>query len=138
MSFKHVCADEIKEFLVCSKARQHRLPFPHSQIHSTHAFELVHIDIWGPYHVQTYNGYRYFLAIVDDYSRTTWTHLLATKCNVVPLIKAFVEMADTQFNAKVKTIRSDNALELGVNKEAITFFVSKGIIHQTSCVATPQ
>ena len=63
---------------------------------------------------------------------------MAVKSNALPLIKAFVEMAYTQFNAKVKTIRSDNALELGLNKEATTFFMAKGIIHQTSCVATPQ
>jgi len=47
-------------------------------------------------------------------------------------------MAHTQFNAKVKTIRSDNALELGLNREAVAHFLPKGIIHQTSCVATPQ
>ena len=127
-----------KQCLICSKARQHRLPFPHSQIHSTHIFELIHIDLWGPYRVQTYNGYRYFLTIVDDYSRTTWTHLLATKSNAIHLIKAFVEMASTQFQAKVKTIRSDNALELGLSKEMTTYFMSKGILHQTSCVGTPQ
>jgi len=33
----------------------------------------------------------------------------------------------------VKTIRSDNALELCLNREATAFFLSKGIIHQTSC-----
>ena len=115
---KDVPRDVIKQCLICSKARQHRLPFPHSQIHSTHAFELVHIDLWGPYRVQTYNGYKYFLTIVDDYSRTTWTHLLATKSNALLLIKAFIEMLFTQFNAKVQTIRSNNALELGLNKDA--------------------
>jgi len=78
------------------------------------------------------------LTIVDDYSRTTWTYLLATKSNALPLIRSFVEMAHTQFNAKVKTIRSDNALELGLNREAVAHFLPKGIIHQTSCVATPQ
>jgi len=35
----------IKQCLICSKARQHRLPFPHSQIHTAHVFELVHIDL---------------------------------------------------------------------------------------------
>ena len=90
-----VSSDVINQCLVCSKARQHRLPFPHSQIHSTHIFELIHIDLWGPYRVQTYNGYKYFLTIVDDYSRTTWTHLLAAKSNAMPLIRAFVEMANT-------------------------------------------
>ena len=104
--------------MVCSKARQHRLPFPHSQIHSTHVFELVHIDLWGLYHVQTYNGYKYFLTIVHNYSRTTRTHLLATKSNVMLLIKAFIEMVLTQFNIKVQTVKLDNALQLGLNKDA--------------------
>jgi len=56
----------------------------------------------------------------------------------MPLIKGFIEMGLTQFHIRIKTIRFDNALELGLNKEAITFFLSKGIIHQTSCVGTPQ
>ena len=46
---KDVSGDVIKQCLICSKARQHRLPFPHSHIHSTHVYELVHIDLWGPY-----------------------------------------------------------------------------------------
>jgi len=75
---------------------------------------------------------------VDDYSRTTWTHLLATKSNAVHLIKAFIEMAFTQFHARVQTIRSDNALELGLSKDIAAYFLSKGIIHQTSCVGTSQ
>jgi len=49
--------DSIKECLICSKARQHRLPFPHSQIHSTQVFDLIHIDLWGPYikHIMVIN-----------------------------------------------------------------------------------
>ena len=35
---------------VCPQAREHRLPFSHSQIHTSIAFELIDIDIWGPYH----------------------------------------------------------------------------------------
>ena len=61
----HTSIDSIKECLICSKARQHRFPFPHSQIHSTQVFKLIHIDLWGPYRVQTYNGYKYFF----NYSR---------------------------------------------------------------------
>lgn len=56
---------------VCPQARQHRLPFPHSQINTNSIFELIHVDIWGPYHTLTHQGYRYFLTIVDDYSRAT-------------------------------------------------------------------
>jgi len=54
---------------------------------------------------------------------------LAAKSNAMPLIRAFVEMASTQFNVKVQTIRLDNALELGLNREAVEYFMSIGIIH---------
>nr|XP_009801078.1 PREDICTED: uncharacterized protein LOC104246882 [Nicotiana sylvestris] len=40
--------------------------------------------------------------------------------------------------SSVKTLRSDNAFELGSSAEAVSFFSSQGIIHQTSCPYTPQ
>ena len=47
-------------------------------------------------------------------------------------------MASTHFNAKVQTISLDNALELDLSKEAIEYLMTKGILHQTSWVGTPQ
>ena len=47
-------------------------------------------------------------------------------------------MTERQFNAKVKIIRSDNAMELGKSETTLNFLRSQGSIHQTSCVATPQ
>ncbi|GJW57228.1 ribonuclease H-like domain-containing protein [Tanacetum coccineum] len=31
--------------------------------------ELVHLDVWGPYKVVSREGFRYFLTVVDDFSR---------------------------------------------------------------------
>jgi len=78
------------------------------------------------------------LTIVDDFSRATWTHLMVTKDEAVSLLKAFTIMVKTQFDKSVKTIRSDNALELSKRYEILEFFASFGITHQTSCVHTPQ
>ena len=96
---------------ICPKARQHRLPFSVSISTSSHAFELVHVDTWGPYHARTHAGHRYFLTVVVDYTRATWTHLMVTKDEAIGLLKAFVKMAQTQFSATVKVCRTDNALE---------------------------
>ncbi len=43
-------------------------------------------------------------------------------------------MIETQFNTKIKALRSDNGLEFLMSD----FFSSKGVIHQTSYVKTPQ
>jgi len=87
---------------VCPKAKQHRLLFPTRKSVSHSAFELIHVDTWGPYHTKTHIGHRYFLTIVDDYTRATWTHLMITKDEAMSLIKSFVVMAKTQFGAVVK------------------------------------
>ncbi|KAH0637483.1 hypothetical protein KY289_037398 [Solanum tuberosum] len=123
---------------VCPQARQSRLPFPISQISTKSKFELIHVDTWGPYKVPTYNHYKYFLTIVDDFTRGTWTFLLATKSNALTVLQSFILMVARQFDAKIKMVRSDNAMELGSSESGSQFFASQGIIHQTSCVATPQ
>jgi len=56
---------------ICPRAKQHRLPFPSSSISSTKPFDLIHVDTWGPYPTKTVNGQRYFLTLVDDYTRST-------------------------------------------------------------------
>jgi len=57
------------------------------------------------------HGHHYFLTIIDDYSRYTWTHLMHTKAETRKIITDFIAYVETQFDSKVKTIRSDNGAE---------------------------
>lgn len=122
---------------ICPIARQTRMPFPESTSITTKIFELLHVDFWGPCHIPTHDGYHYFLTMVDDYSRSTWTQLLRCKSNALQTIKAFVSLIENQFQTKLKDIRSDNGLEF-TSSEAVQFFQTKGIIHQKTCPYTPQ
>jgi hypothetical protein len=70
---------------VCPSAKQKRLPFSNNNNLSSCPFDLVHVDIWGPYHVSTIEGYKYFLTFVDDCSRTTWLYLMKLKYEARPL-----------------------------------------------------
>lgn len=56
---------------LCPMVKQSRLSFLDSEYRSTKAFELVHMDFWGPYRVPTHNRRHYFLTVVDDYSTAT-------------------------------------------------------------------
>ncbi|GJT00228.1 retrovirus-related pol polyprotein from transposon TNT 1-94 [Tanacetum coccineum] len=40
---------------------------------------LLHMDLCGPMHVESINGKKYILVIVDDYSRFTWVKFLRLK-----------------------------------------------------------
>jgi len=122
---------------VCHHAKQHREPFPARSSCTSHIFEIIHVDLWGPYPHSTYNGYKYFLTIVDDYSRATLTHLLATKSNAFPIFKSFVAFVHTHFHTSIQVVRFDNGLEF-CDTSAIAFYASLGIKHQTSCTGTPQ
>ena len=97
----------------------------------------MHVDIWGPYPHSTCNGSRMFLTIVDDHSRATLVHLLAHKGNAFPLLKAFILFVENQHDASVKILIIDNGMEFK-EASALAFYKSKGILHQTSCVDTPQ
>ena len=108
--------------------------FPFDNKRAVHSFDLVHMDVWGPFSIPTTVGHRYFLTIVDDASKATWVFLMKVKFEVRPLIISFYNMVNTQFQTPIKSIRTDNALEFNM----IYFYTSKGIIHQQSCVYTPQ
>ena len=64
---------------VCPLAKQKRLPFHSSVSSSSCCFDLIHVDIWGPYSTHSLNSSKYFLTLVDDYSRCTWVFLMKKK-----------------------------------------------------------
>lgn len=57
--------------LTCPMGKFTKQPFPISNSHAFDIFQLIHMDIWGPYKVCTRGKYRYFLTIVDDCFRHT-------------------------------------------------------------------
>ncbi|KAK9049228.1 hypothetical protein SSX86_031804, partial [Deinandra increscens subsp. villosa] len=121
----------------CHRAKQHRDPFPLSDHHSKSLGELIHLDVWGPFKVASREGFRYFLTVVDDYSRAVWIFLMKSKSEVFTHIQTFVALIKTQFDKLVKVFRSDNGTEF-VNTQMNNFCKANGIIHQTTCVYTPQ
>lgn len=119
---------------VCPLAKHKRLPFPSSTTTTTRIFDIIHVDVWGPFATPTLKGQKYFLTIVDDFSRNTWVILMKSKSEVPNLLKYFFKMVDTQFSLQVKCIRTDNGQEFSMD----SFLNSVGILHQRSCVETPQ
>lgn len=117
---------------ICPLAKQKHLPFDSQNNMCNAAFDLLHIDTWGPFSVSSVEGYRYFLTIVNDHTRVTWIYLLRTKDEVIKVFPEFINFVETQYKTKVKGVRSNNA------KELVELFKSKGIMSYHSCHETPQ
>ncbi|KAL2230371.1 UNVERIFIED_CONTAM: Retrovirus-related Pol polyprotein from transposon RE1 [Sesamum indicum] len=122
---------------ICPKAKQSRTSFEPSNAHAASPFALVHLDLWGPYKTPNISGCHYVLTILDDYSRSLWTYLIKHKDQVSSILLTFSSMVETQFGTKIKVLRSDNGSEF-VNLECQKLCQNLGILHQTSCVYTPQ
>ena len=113
------------------------LPFNISTISTISPFQLIDLDIWGPYKVANVCGAHYFLTIVDDFTRTTWTELLQNKTQVGSAIIHFSHMITTQFHASITMVRSDNGTEF-INSACLQFSSDKGVVHQKFIVGSPQ
>lgn len=119
---------------VCHLAKQKRVSFPVSITRSDSIFDLIHCDVWGPYSQPSLQGHQYFLTIVDDHSRVTWVHLMKFKSETKQILQSFIRMVGTQFNSKVKQVRTDNGMEFHMPD----FFNTHGILPQKTCAYTPQ
>ncbi|KAL9230687.1 hypothetical protein vseg_006005 [Gypsophila vaccaria] len=117
------------------RAKQTRNAFPLSHNRADELFGLIHCDDWGPYRENRAYNSRYFLTIVDDFSRGVWVYLMKTKDEVPRLMMDFFALIERQFCSKVKIMRSDNGTEF---KGLENYFRLNGVIHQTSIVKTPQ
>ncbi|WVZ04925.1 hypothetical protein V8G54_018271 [Vigna mungo] len=94
----------------CHMAKQRKPSFPISTSHASSIFSLLHVDIWGP-------------CAATSIHAETQSHL-----------QSFITYAERQFKTKVLTIRSDNGTEFIM----ADFYKNTGIVHQTTCVETPQ
>ena len=117
----------------CYYAKQHRLCFSDNNSATHDIFELIHIDIWGPLNIAFVHGHRYFLTIVDDFSRHTWVFLMKNESETRFILDNFVIYIRNQFNKCINIMRTYNGSEFNY-KELYDKF---GIMHQTSCIETP-
>ncbi|GKD82272.1 retrovirus-related pol polyprotein from transposon TNT 1-94, partial [Tanacetum coccineum] len=91
----------------------------------------------GPLRVESINGKKYVLVIVDDYSRYTWTHFLRSKDETPRVLNDFLTLVQRGLHAQVTTVRTDKGMEF-LNKSLHAFFSKEGIRHETSTARTPK
>uniref|UniRef100_A0A2N9FGV4 Integrase catalytic domain-containing protein n=1 Tax=Fagus sylvatica TaxID=28930 RepID=A0A2N9FGV4_FAGSY len=122
----------------CELSKHHRATFKlRTDDPCLHSFELVHSDIWGPARTTGLCDARYFVTFIDDHSRLTWVYVLKDRSQLFSVFQSFYAEISNQFNTKLLAFRTDNAREY-LDSAFQQFLEFRGIIHQTSCVRTPQ
>ncbi|GKA96477.1 retrovirus-related pol polyprotein from transposon TNT 1-94, partial [Tanacetum coccineum] len=122
----------------CEQGKSKKASHPPKPVpNSKQRLHLLHMDLCGPMRVESINGKRYVLVIVDDYSRYTWVHFLRSKDEAPEEIKTFLKKITVLLQAPVIIVRTDNGTEFK-NQVLKEYFDSVGISHQVSSVRTPQ
>jgi hypothetical protein len=99
--------------------------------------ELLHMDLFGSIAYISIGGSKYYLVIVDDYSRFIWVFFLQEKSQTQETLKRFLRRAQNEFVLRTKKIRSDNGTEFK-NSQIEGFLEEEGIKHEFSSPYTPQ
>lgn len=56
--------------------KQTKRSFNNKEYYTTCLLEIIHIELCGPTRTSGINGERYFILLIDDYSRMTWVAFL--------------------------------------------------------------
>ncbi|GKB39681.1 retrovirus-related pol polyprotein from transposon TNT 1-94 [Tanacetum coccineum] len=98
---------------------------------------LLHMDLYGLMRVESINGKKYILVIIDDYSRFTWVKFLRSKDEAPEVIIKCLKQIQVRMNATVRNVRTDNGTEF-VNQTLKDYYENVRILHQTSIARTLQ
>nr|GFB96844.1 hypothetical protein [Tanacetum cinerariifolium] len=95
------------------------------------------MDLCGPMCVESVNGKKYILVIVDDYSRFTCVKCLRSKDEAPDFIIKFLKMIQVRLKVLVHRIQTDNGIEF-VNQTLCEYYEEVVISHETSVARSPQ
>ena len=121
---KDVVFEKDKLCSSCQAGKQVGNTHPKKSMMSTiKAFELLHMDLFGPTQYTSIGGNKYGFVIVDDYTRYTWVFFLVDKSDVFATFKSFVKGIHNEFETTIKRVRIDTQelmscvmkLELDIN-----------------------
>ncbi|KAJ9562108.1 hypothetical protein OSB04_007268 [Centaurea solstitialis] len=116
------------------KKSSHKLKVEHN---TSKPLQLIYMDLCGPMRVQSFNGRKYVLVIVDDFPRYTWVNFLRSKDGASDIIISFIRSVQVRLQLLVQVIRTDNGTEFK-NRKLDPFLDSVGITHTFSAARTPQ
>lgn len=81
---------------ICMRAKQTRKPFNKERTRATRALEIIHTDVCGPIDPITWDGNRYFITFLDDYTHHTSVYPMKGKFEVFEKVKEYIQEAESK------------------------------------------
>lgn len=114
---------------ICSsyqKVKQIKTSFKAKEHHFGKSLELIHVDLCGPTRTQSINSHKYFMLIIDDYSRMIWAHFFKYKSKAFDMFVSFKNMIENQTGRRIKYLRSNRGGEF-IYEEFEKYYEKHGI-----------
>jgi hypothetical protein len=121
----------------CQQGKKTKTRFKSKEYSTTRPLEIVHIDLVGPTTTMGLKGERYFMLLVDDYTRMTAVFFLKNKSESFGNFKIYKEKVENEMDSRIKCLILDNGGEF-TSKEFMDNCNSHGIKRQFSVARTPQ
>jgi transposase InsO family protein len=119
------------------QGKQANTRFKSKEYSTKRPLEIVHTDLVGPTTPKDLKGEKYFMLLVDDYTRMTVVFFLKNKLEAFENFKIYKEMVENEIDSRIKCLRSDNGGEF-TSKEFMDHCSSHGIKRQLFVARTPQ
>ena len=130
--------DSSNECQSCRVAKQRRISFKSIEgCKSSHPLERLFLDVWGPISDVGRNGEKYFLSIIDEFSRKTAIYPMRHKTEVFEIFERHVSRSELMTGHKLKRIRTDNGTEFN-NSHFSNFCNKSGVKHEFTNFYTPE
>jgi len=120
----------------CAKTKLKSFPHYPSDSRATEPFELIHMDT-VTINSRSMYGNKYFVSILDDYTRFGWVLFIKSKRDVFNAFLNWYNNIKNIFNKNIKRLRTDNGTEF-TNNKIIEFCNINGITHEFSVPYEPQ
>lgn len=119
------------------QGKQCREPFDGTRQRATRVLERIHSDVCGTIDPPAWDGSRYFVSFIDDYSHFSVIYLMKKKSQVFERFREYEAMVTAAFDKKISKLTVDQGTEYGSNEQK-KWYKSKGIQIEATVAYSPQ
>lgn len=90
-----------------------KIPRDPAKRHAEEPGQMVHVDSWGPYPIEGFDGTKFFIFVTDDCTRYTWCARFDHKHELFEIFKTLLKFIQKTYNIVIRCCRLDNEFENG-------------------------